>query len=653
MPAAPLIASATFRDRPHCPEIVEELRARHPRRVGLDAGRLLRHLAERRDRDRIANELAVADHDAGRVENEPAGSRPRSRRRRRRARIPLAGSVGTIPATSSPSAAWRAASFGDTPQVLLQLHAASLDSAACAAPARSSLAACSPRSGRPTTATRTCSGSGRPRAGDVFSSRACPSAPTTPCSTWPAARRPSSLSSSGRRAARSSASTRAPKTWGEARRRVVLAAETQRVRLVEASAEELPFEDGFVGGSERRPTCSVTWNDLPAGSARARPRSAAGRHRSLARFRRPTGPDATRRLGSLGRTVGLPLLGLRDLPGLARGRPPRPAASATSTSAGRCLACWTTMARVRLRGRRRPDASASAAAPSSGAGARDRGAAGVLRARAGRLARLRHAAAPAVHGLAPELRRDRRLPSRPLCTWAGWRRRLSPSSWRWGSPRTRWTSWNGRPLQTQIPERVLGRPDDRASGRRCGNRDRRGCLFGPVAAGLRGGRACARAGLQPRALRRRDPQRGRLRARVGRLPAADRLLRLCGDDHLDGAPGCRLRDADEGVQRVLSMPVRHLRRRVAAVGGTIELRDGSREPVTRETLTAAPKRALEGSRGRERRPRGCAAGAQAGVVGGVADAGYAGASLGLFRLFRVADRWEPAPAPWTPGEAAV
>jgi hypothetical protein len=47
------------------------------------------------------------------------------------------------------------------------------------------------------------------------------------------------------------------------------------------------------------------------------------------------------------------------------------------------------------------------------------------------------------------------------------------------------------------------------------------------------------------------------------------------------------------VQRVLSTPVRHLRRRVAAVAGTIELRDGGREPVTSESLAAAPERALK------------------------------------------------------------
>jgi heme O synthase-like polyprenyltransferase len=47
------------------------------------------------------------------------------------------------------------------------------------------------------------------------------------------------------------------------------------------------------------------------------------------------------------------------------------------------------------------------------------------------------------------------------------------------------------------------------------------------------------------------------------------------------------------AQRVLSTPVRHLRRRTAAVSGTIELRDGGREAVTRETLAAAPERALQ------------------------------------------------------------
>jgi hypothetical protein len=47
------------------------------------------------------------------------------------------------------------------------------------------------------------------------------------------------------------------------------------------------------------------------------------------------------------------------------------------------------------------------------------------------------------------------------------------------------------------------------------------------------------------------------------------------------------------AQRVLSTPVRHVRRRVASVSGTIELRDGTSEPVTRETLAAASERSLQ------------------------------------------------------------
>jgi hypothetical protein len=46
------------------------------------------------------------------------------------------------------------------------------------------------------------------------------------------------------------------------------------------------------------------------------------------------------------------------------------------------------------------------------------------------------------------------------------------------------------------------------------------------------------------------------------------------------------------AQRTLSTPVRSARRQIASVSGTLELRDGRREPVTRETLIAAPELAL-------------------------------------------------------------
>ena len=47
------------------------------------------------------------------------------------------------------------------------------------------------------------------------------------------------------------------------------------------------------------------------------------------------------------------------------------------------------------------------------------------------------------------------------------------------------------------------------------------------------------------------------------------------------------------AQRVLSSPVRHARRRVVAVSGALELRDGTREPMTHELLFGAQEQALK------------------------------------------------------------
>jgi hypothetical protein len=47
------------------------------------------------------------------------------------------------------------------------------------------------------------------------------------------------------------------------------------------------------------------------------------------------------------------------------------------------------------------------------------------------------------------------------------------------------------------------------------------------------------------------------------------------------------------IQRVLSTPVRHLRRRVVAVTGTTELRDGTREPITSELLYGTQEKSLK------------------------------------------------------------
>ena len=50
--------------------------------------------------------------------------------------------------------------------------------------------------------------------------------------------------------------------------------------------------------------------------------------------------------------------------------------------------------------------------------------------------------------------------------------------------------------------------------------------------------------------------------------------------------------AISAAQRVLSTPVRRLRRRVAAVEGTITLHDGDVEAIDTGTLRSAPERAL-------------------------------------------------------------
>jgi hypothetical protein len=47
------------------------------------------------------------------------------------------------------------------------------------------------------------------------------------------------------------------------------------------------------------------------------------------------------------------------------------------------------------------------------------------------------------------------------------------------------------------------------------------------------------------------------------------------------------------AQRILSTPVRFVRRRARAVSGTIELQDGTQEPVTPDTLLRAPERTLQ------------------------------------------------------------
>jgi demethylmenaquinone methyltransferase/2-methoxy-6-polyprenyl-1,4-benzoquinol methylase len=99
----------------------------------------------------------------------------------------------------------------------------------------------------------------------------------------------------------------------EARRRLLLAAETKRIRVVEAGAQELPFEDGSFDGLTAAYLLRYL-DDLPAGLA------------ELARVLRPGGtaafldfgvPPATlpRAAWNLYVAAGLPLLGRAISPG--------------------------------------------------------------------------------------------------------------------------------------------------------------------------------------------------------------------------------------------------------------------------------------------------------------------------------------------------
>jgi SAM-dependent methyltransferase len=273
-----------------------------------------------------------------------------------------------------------------------------------------------------------------------------------------------------------------PEMLEEARRRILLTAETKRIRLVEASAAGLPFEDGSFDGLTAAYLLRYL-DDLPAGLAELAA-CCARRDGCAARLRRPAGrsaraPGTLRRRRPAARRT-------RDLAGLARGRPlPR----RQHPRLRRALAVPRLLTRFREAGFEdvQPSASASAAAPSLGPRARDRGAAGVLRARARRLARLRHAAPPALHRLAPELRRDRRLPrAAPLHGRA--RAPLAAFFLALGISAHALDELNGRPLQTRIPDGVLvGSPSSRSPARsRSGSR---APSLQPLAARLRRDRA--------------------------------------------------------------------------------------------------------------------------------------------------------------------
>jgi demethylmenaquinone methyltransferase/2-methoxy-6-polyprenyl-1,4-benzoquinol methylase len=104
-----------------------------------------------------------------------------------------------------------------------------------------------------------------------------------------------------------------PEMLAEARRRVALAAETARVRLVEANAGELPFEDGSFDGLTAAYLLRYL-DDLPAGLRELARVLRPGGTASLLDFGVPPGP-LPRAAWNLWVDVGLPALGRAISPG--------------------------------------------------------------------------------------------------------------------------------------------------------------------------------------------------------------------------------------------------------------------------------------------------------------------------------------------------
>ena len=405
--------------------------------------------------------------------------------------------------------------------------------------------ASSPRSGRPTTATRE---PALVRPGPTLAALPRLAAPGRPrrhrARRRLRHRRPSRSSSRGRRAAPWSASTRAPRCSTSARRRLVLAAETS-----ESPARGLgpgaSVRERIVRRADRRVPAP-----LPGRPAR---RLARARPRAAAAARRPRcSTSASRRARSLGSrgtsgsTSAFRSPGARSRPAGTRSAASWAAASATSTSGGLFRGCsprWreagfadvaSRAAQPRRLHRRLGPAHVTEARPAFYAlapgGWRD-------------YVTLLH---PPYTALAPELRRDRRLPrAAPLRAPPGGRAgRLLPRD---GHRRPR-AGRAARPAAADADPRGRARRPRRWSplAIAVGIGIAGAVAFNALAARLRRGRR-VRSGrrLQPRAVRRRYPQRRSASRSPGAPSAADRLLRLRGDDLVDGPAGGRLRDADE------------------------------------------------------------------------------------------------------------
>jgi demethylmenaquinone methyltransferase/2-methoxy-6-polyprenyl-1,4-benzoquinol methylase len=104
-----------------------------------------------------------------------------------------------------------------------------------------------------------------------------------------------------------------PEMLAEARRRLALAAETRRVRLVEAGAQELPFEDASFDGLTAAYLLRY-FDDLPAGLRELARVLRPGATAALLDFGVPPAP-LPRAAWNLWVDVGLPVLGRAISPG--------------------------------------------------------------------------------------------------------------------------------------------------------------------------------------------------------------------------------------------------------------------------------------------------------------------------------------------------
>lgn len=104
-----------------------------------------------------------------------------------------------------------------------------------------------------------------------------------------------------------------PEMLAEARRRLLLAAETKHVRLVEASAQELPFDDATFDGLTSAYLMRYL-DDLPAGLRELARVLRPGATAALLDFGVPPGP-LPRQAWNLYVDAGLPLLGRLISPG--------------------------------------------------------------------------------------------------------------------------------------------------------------------------------------------------------------------------------------------------------------------------------------------------------------------------------------------------